>query len=165
VPTGDERNLLGSGAPGMRPFLAFSSSYQRLSPHINVAYQWNGSSILAGDPETGEKADVPDQFQWAAGTDVGLTDKFSMTVDFLGRQSINSPRVRLVEFDATGPAGSAVLNDITFDRQSFWSSSAALGFKANLAARLLIDFNLRFTLGTNGLTDRVTPLIGMEYGF
>jgi len=34
-----------------------------------------------------------------------------------------------------------------------------------VAARLLIDFNLRFTIGTNGLTDRVTPLIGMEYGF
>jgi len=149
----------------VRPFLAFSSSYRRLSPHINVAYQWNGSSILAGDPETGEKADVPDQFQWAAGTDLGLTDKFSMTVDFLGRQSINSPRVRLIEFDAIGPAGSAVLNDIAFDRQSFWSSSAAVGFKANVAARLLIDFNLRFTMGTNGLTDRVTPLIGMEYGF
>ena len=165
MPTGDERNLLGSGAPGARPFLAFSSSYGRLSPHVNVAYQWNGSSILAGDPETGEKADVPDQFQWAAGSDFGLTDKFSMTFDFLGRQSINSPRVRLIEFDATGPAGSAVLNDITFDRQSFWSSSAALGFKANVAARLLIDFNLRFTIGTNGLTDRVTPLIGIEYGF
>jgi hypothetical protein len=165
MPTGDERNLLGSGAPGVRPFLAFSSAYRRLSPHINVAYQWNGSSILAGNPETGEKADVPDQFQWAAGTDLGLTDKFSMTVDFLGRQSINSPRVRLIDFDATGPAGSAVLSDIAFDRQSFWSSSAALGFKANVAARLLIDFNLRFTMGTNGLTDRVTPLIGMEYGF
>jgi len=28
-----------------------------------------------------------------------------------------------------------------------------------------VDFNLRFTIGTNGLSDRVTPLIGVEYGF
>ena len=40
-----------------------------------------------------------------------------------------------------------------------------MGFKANVGGRVLIDFNLRFTIGTNGLTDRVTPLIGMEYGF
>ena len=29
VPSGDEENLLGSGAPGLRPFAAFSGSFQR----------------------------------------------------------------------------------------------------------------------------------------
>src|SRR5262249_43135501 len=91
MPTGGERNLLGSGAFGIRPFFAYSSSYRRLSPHVNFAYQWNGQSILAGNPETGAKGDVPDQVQWAAGADFGLTDKFSMTLDFLGRRSLDSP--------------------------------------------------------------------------
>jgi hypothetical protein len=165
MPTGDELNLLGSGAPGVKPFFVYSTSFRRLSPHVNLAYQWNGSSVLAGNPETGTKADVPDQVQWAAGADLGLNDKVSMTLDFLGRRAIDSPRVHLVDFDATGPAGSQVLKDITFDRASFWASSAALGFKANVVNRLLIDFNLRFTMGTNGLTDRVTPLVGIEYSF
>ena len=30
---------------------------------------------------------------------------------------------------------------------------------------LLVDVNLRFTAGSNGLTDRVTPLVGIEYSF
>lgn len=165
MPTGDERNLLGSGAPGVKPFFAYSAAYQRISPHANFAYQWNGSSVLAGDTETGEKADVPDLVQYALGADVALNDKFSMTVDFLGGRSINSPRVRAIDFDASGPAGSAVLPDITFDRESYWTQSASVGFKTNVVGRLLVDFNLRFTIGTNGLSDRVTPLIGIEYGF
>jgi hypothetical protein len=49
LPTGDEQNLLGAGAAGLRPFAALSSSYGPFAPHANVAYQWNGRSVLAGD--------------------------------------------------------------------------------------------------------------------
>ena len=34
----------------------------------------------------------------------------------------------------------------------------------NSKGRLLVDFNLRFTVTNNGLTDRVTPLIGFDTG-
>ena len=165
MPTGDERNLLGSGAFGFKPFLAYSSTLGRISPHVNVGYQWNGSSILAGDPAEGVEADLPDQVLYAFGADVGVTEKFSLTADWLGRWAIDSPRVRLRPFEAAGPATQVTLDDIAIERESFWASSAAVGFKANLHGRLLIDFNLRFTVGTNGLSDRVTPLIGFEYGF
>lgn len=121
--------------------------------------------MLAGDPATGEEADLPDQFLYAVGADVGVTEKFSVTADWLGRWAIDSPRVRQQSFTAAGPAGMVTLDDIAIDSESFWASSAAIGFKANLYGRLLVDFNLRFTVGTNGLTDRVTPLIGFEYGF
>jgi hypothetical protein len=40
-----------------------------------------------------------------------------------------------------------------------------MGCKASVGGGVLIDFNLRFTIGSNGLSDRVTPLIGVEYGF
>lgn len=165
MPTGDERNLLGSGAAGVKPFLAYSGSYRRVSPHVNLGYQWNGRSELAGDVETGETGDLPDQLLYAFGADIGVTDRFSLTTDWLGRRAINSPRVRIEPFTAAGTAGPAAFDDITIFHESFWASSAAVGFKANLKGRLLVDFNLRFTVGTNGLTDRVTPLIGIEYGF
>ncbi len=165
MPTGDERNLLGSGATGVKPFVAYSGSFHRLSPHVNFGYQWNGSSVLAGDVEAEEKADLPDLVLYALGADLGVTPTFSMTVDVLGRFAIDSPRVRVQPFVATGAAGAVTFDDIAIFHESFWASSAAVGFKANLRGSLLVDFNLRFTLGTNGLTDRVTPLLGIEYGF
>jgi hypothetical protein len=165
MPTGDERNLLGSGAPGVKPFLAYSASYRRLSPHVNLAYQWNGSSILAGDVELNEKDDLPDQLLYAVGADLGVTDKFSLTADWLGRRAIDSPRVRVEPFLASGTSGTATFDDIAIFHESFWASSMAVGFKVNPRGRLLVDFNLRMTVGSNGLTDRITPLVGIEYGF
>ena len=165
MPTGDERNLLGSGAPGVKPFLAYSASYRRLSPHVNLAYQWNGSSILAGDVELNEKDDLPDQLLYAVGADLGVTDRFSLTADWLGRRAIDSPRVRVEPFLASGTSGTATFDDIAIFHESFWASSMAVGFKVNPRGRLLVDFNLRMTVGSNGLTDRITPLVGIEYGF
>jgi hypothetical protein len=165
VPTGDELNLLGSGAVGLRPFVAFSASYRWLSPHVNVAYQWNGSSVLGGNPETGSKGDVPDQVQFAAGADLGVSDKVSVTMDWLGRRVIDSPRIVRGRFTANSGTATATFDDIEFRRGSFSANGASFGLKANVVGQLLVDFNLRFSIDDNGLTDRVTPLLGIEYGF
>ncbi len=164
-PSGDEENLLGSGAFGLRPFVAFSSSFQAIAPHVNVAYQWNGSSLLAGDVAERRKADLPDQFVYALGSDFTVTSRFSLVLDLLGQRVINSPRVSTVPFTATGPFGSVALQDLTFNSTSYWTSNGSVGLKANLARRLLINFNLRFALNSSGLTDRLTPLIGAEWAF
>src|SRR5262249_47196811 len=44
TPTGDAQQLLGSGAIGLKPFLAVSTVGRRFAPHLNVGYQWNGKS-------------------------------------------------------------------------------------------------------------------------
>ena len=165
LPTGDELNLLGSGAYGVRPFAVVSGSWGVLSPHANVSYQWNGKSVLAGDVRTGTKADMPDQFQFAAGTDVTVTPRLNLVFDVFGERLVNTPRLSVFPFDATGPAGSVELRDLQFQTASFWTSSGSIGFKTNVAPRLLLNFNLRFAVSHNGLTDRVTPLLGMEWAF
>jgi hypothetical protein len=35
----------------------------------------------------------------------------------------------------------------------------------DVAPRLLVNFNLRFNMGARGLSDRIAPLIGMEWAF
>jgi len=165
LPTGDEQNLLGSGALGARPFAALSGSFGAAAPHANVAYQWNGRSVLAGDVREGVKAELPDQFQYAVGTDVTVNARLSLVFDVLGQRLMNSPRLSTFPFVAEGPAGSVTLRDLEFRTGSFWTTSGSAGLKANLASRLLINFNLRFEIGKAGLTDRVTPLLGLEWAF
>ena len=164
-PSGDEENLLGSGAAGLRPFVAFSASTGAVAPHVNVAYQWNGKSLLAGDVAERRKADLPDQFVYALGSDFSVNSRFSLVLDLLGQRVINSPRISTFPFTATGPFGSVALEDVTFNSTSYWTSNGSIGVKANLAPRLLINFNLRFALNNAGLTDRLTPLIGGEWAF
>jgi hypothetical protein len=165
LPTGDERNLLGSGAAGLRPFMAFSTSLGAVAPHVNIAYQWNGDSIVAGDIEAGVKADLPDRFSYAVGSDYALTDRFSVVFDLTGQRVLDSPRLLTRDTTTAGPAGSVTLPDIRFETDSFWVSNGAVGFKANVAARLLVNFNLRFAIGENGLRDRIAPLLGFEWAF
>lgn len=165
MPTGDEHNLLGSGALGLRPFAAVSASMGPLAPHANLAYQWNGKSELAGNVRSGEKADLPDQFVYAAGGDIVLADRLSVIFDVLGERVIDSPRLRSRTSTRTGAAGTVTLPDITFVTESYWTSAAAFGLKANVAQRLLVAFNLRFAIADGGLTDRVAPLLGVEWTF
>lgn len=165
VPTGDEQNLLGAGAAGLRPFAAFSTSYGPVAPHANLAYQWNGRSVLAGNLRDGTKADLPDQFQYVAGSDLGVSDRFSIVFDVLGQRVLNSPRLTKYTLAATGQAGSADLPDIRFANGSYWVTNGSLGFKANVAPKVLVSFNMRFTMGSRGLSDRIAPLLGVEWAF
>jgi hypothetical protein len=163
LPTGDEEDLLGSGAPGVKPFLALSFTNKTAAPHLNLAYQWNGESVLAGDIMSGTKADMPDQFLYAVGLDVGLTDKVTLAVDVLGRYVIDSPRMLSTTF-RTLDVGSTFPN-IHFETQSFSAVDGAVGLKINLGGKLLADFNALFKLNDSGLRDTFTPLVGLEYSF
>jgi hypothetical protein len=165
IPSGDEQNLLGAGAAGVRGFAAFSSTFGRFAPHANVGYQWNGRSVLAGDVRTNQKGNLPDQFGWAFGSDFGVRDRLTLVADLLGQRVIDSPQIATYAFTAVGPAETVTLPDVKFSTGSYWTTQGALGLKANVAGRLLLNVNLRFHLAGKGLTDRVTPLVGLEWTF
>jgi hypothetical protein len=165
MPTGDEQNLLGSGALGMKPFAAFSSSMGAFAPHANVAYQWNGKSLIAGSVRENQKEDLPDQFTYALGADVLVAPRLSVIVDLFGQRVINSPRLTSTTSVRTGVAGSVTLDDIQFVNESYWGAAGSFGMKGNVASRTLVTFNLRFALADGGLTDRLSPLLGVEWAF
>ena len=162
IPSGDALNLLGAGAPGLQPFLVVSGTVQGISPHLNVGYQWNGSSILAGDPVTGQSGDLPDQVIYAVGADLG-TGRFTIAFDVLGRYLMDAERIVLEDFHARD--GKSVFPNIGFSEESFNLLSGATGIKINPFGRLLITGNLLLAFDDNGVRARVTPLIGLEYGF
>jgi hypothetical protein len=163
LPTGDELNLLGTGTVGIRPFGVVSTSFHRVSPHFNASYQWNGSSVLSGNPSTGTSADFPDEFGYAAGADASVNERLTLVFDVLGRYLINAERISAEDFHALD--GTSVFPNIGFSRGSFNTLTGSLGLKVNLFNRLLLDANLLFALDNHGVRDKVTPLIGFEYSF
>lgn len=163
LPTGDQMNLLGTGTAGLEPFIVLSSTHERLSPHANASYQWNGSSILAGNPATGESADFPDQFSYAAGADLAVNTRVTLALDLLGRYVINAERLAQEPFHALD--GKSTFPNTVFSQQSFNALSGSVGVKANLHDRLLLTGNLLFALDDHGVRDRVVPMIAFEYGF
>jgi hypothetical protein len=186
TPTGDALSLLGSGATGIKPFIAVSSG-KRFSPHLNLGYQWNGSSILAGDVtgttfgETGGlgsqttfqtgpalKHSLPSLLFYSIGADVGATDRLTFAFDYLGQLLFDAPRVFKSVFitqNIPGGTGSQTLDNITGGKDNVGLNSAAVGLKYNLAGNLLLTANVVFRLDNKGLRQDVTPLIGLSYAF
>jgi hypothetical protein len=165
VPSGSEDDLLGSGAWGVKPFVVLSFSYRGVSPHVNLGYQWNGSSVLAGDVSKQVADDLPDRIVFAVGFDTGISEHLSIALDFLADRVLNSPLLEVSPFIAAGELGSAVFQDIAFRSQSYLVSSGSAGMKFALREGLLANFNMRFRIGGEGLADRATPLVGIEYTF
>jgi len=161
LPTGDEENLLGSGAVGVKPFAAVSLKYGIFSPHVNVGYQWNGDSTLAGDVMAGTKGDLPDQFLFTGGVDVGIRPRLTVAFDFLGQRIIDSQRITWT----TVTAGSQSYPDFGFRTGSFNLANGAAGVKFNPVSQLLVDLSIIFAIDDDGLRDNATPLLGVSYNF
>ena len=162
LPTGDEEDLLGSGALGVRPFLIVSSN-RRVAPHLDLGFQWNGQSVLAGNPATGRKDTLPHQVVATAGADARLNGRFTLAVDLLARRTLDSPRLETVTFRALD--GRTTFPSIQFDRGSVDTVDGSIGVKWNLVGRLLLDGSVLLKLNEGGVRDGVSWLGGIEYSF
>lgn len=162
LPTGDAYNFLGSGAVGLKPFIAISGRTKRITPHVNVGYQWNDSSPLAGDIFTGSSGHLPNQFEYAVGFDAGINKRFSFAADVLGQEIFHAQGVTKSTFTAAN--GSQFANTV-FASENANLTNGSLGFKVNPIGTLLVSFNVLVQLNDAGLRARVVPLVGFSYTF
>jgi hypothetical protein len=160
APTGDALNFLGAGAVGVRPFLAISHG-GTFSEHINVAYQWNGSSIL-GSPVAGNSASLPKDIFYSAGVDWAVVPRITIALDYLGDHV--SGQFRLQRISTSVSPGTAV-PDVTAARGNFDSVKGPIGLKYNPIENLLISGNVLFRFDHNGLRNNPVPLVGISYTF
>ncbi|HWR50760.1 MAG TPA: transporter, partial [Bryobacteraceae bacterium] len=163
APTGDEYNFLGSGAPGVRPFVAYSISRGRVAPHFNVGYQWNGSSVLAGSVLENRKAHLPNAFTYAAGVDLAAHRRVTFAADFLGERVFKGQTIEIRNSGADLLGRS--FEDSQLQIQSFNLLTGAVGTKITVYNTLLVTANVLFRLNDSGLKANVVPLIGLSYSF
>jgi hypothetical protein len=163
LPTGDERNFLGSGAFGLKPYFVVASR-GRFAPHLNVAHEWNTKSTLATDQNG--KQSLPASFNYAVGADVGVTKRLTVVADWIGQIFYNAPQIsspRSITAMVNGqpqPFPSVELVNGSYQVNSF-----AAGFKANPTKHLLLTGNVTVKVGNGGLRAKVVPLVGISYSF
>jgi hypothetical protein len=159
LPTGDEENFLGAGATGFKPFFALSWKKELFSPHVNIGYQWNGSSILAGDVLTGEKKKLPSQFFYSFGTEIKASSAMTVTADFIGQRVFDSTEVSVGEYSAFGGNKFPILS---FTNTSIGLNDASFGLKYGFKDRFQFTFNSLISLDSGGVRQRFTPLFGIS---
>ena len=187
-PTGDSLNYLGSGAYGIKPFAAFSYDFKRLSTHLNGGYEWNGSSFLAGNIAPSQtlgtvppsKDNLPGQFFYSAGAEVGVLKRLSAAFDFLGQEFINAPRIAPSTYQelpactlpapqpSCGPPGTfnatgATDADFRAFKASYSTAAIALGLRFRPFSKVLLTANVVTKLNDSGLRSKFIPLLGISY--
>ena len=166
VPTGDEDNLLGSGATQTRLYLIAGASGKRFAPRANAGYTFSSG----GGEFTGE---LPNELSYSAGFDAVLHSRATFTADILGRTLIDTGRVVERDRSFSFVLRNTPTNVQTVTRQSAVSESGknlnlllgAANVKINIVGRLLVNAGALFGLGDSGLQDTVTPVFGIDYAF
>ncbi|HTK30187.1 MAG TPA: hypothetical protein VL309_11565 [Vicinamibacterales bacterium] len=164
LPTGDQANLLGSGAAQGKVLLVGSTTYDRFAPHVNVGYTFSGSS---NSPFFTPASEV----NYTVGTEIVASPRVTVNADFVGRTLRNlgrlqeQPRTFTFFNPFSNTNGSTTVQEFALQSGSLNLLMGAGGVKFNPAANLLISANLLFPLTQAGIRARVTPVIGVDYAF
>jgi hypothetical protein len=164
LPTGDENDLLGSGATQLKLYGVVGGSPGRFSPRASLGYTFSsGGSEYTGD--------LPDELNYTVGFDLAVHPRFTIAADFVGRTLLDAnelvvgtqtyrftrlgdPTVRTVDRPALG-----------VQQTNVGLYLGSIGFKINPTGRLLLVGNVLIAIGDGGLQDQVTPVFGIDYSF
>ncbi|MGE3177504.1 MAG: hypothetical protein AB7O32_11085 [Vicinamibacterales bacterium] len=159
VPSGDEANMLGTGATQTRIFL-IASGGGRVSPHVNVGYTASSGST-----------NVPDVVNYTGGVEYGVNRRITVNADLLGRSSRNALRLRTAVLPhqyQQGPSAAiqrTTLEAIAVTPGSVNTAIGAIGTKINLWQNLLLSGHVLVPLNDAGLRSRTSGVIGFDYTF
>jgi len=179
VPTGDQLDFLGAGAPGVRPFVDWSYR-SRVSPNILVGYEANGTSIIGGDITTGKKDRLPSQLTYSVGADVWLTKWLTGAFDIVGQQVFQGESSGIKSLHDLGQCQDSqalacdpnvalsppnTYQDLSLSTGSYNMTNASVGIKVKPGSNLIITGNVLIKLNNSGLRAKTIPLVGLSYTF
>lgn len=161
LPTGDDENLLGTGAPAFAAQFIGSSANGRWSPHVNVGF------LVSGD---GDVVNTPNEFTYTGGVEFEAAPTVTLSADLVGRTLFDVGKLELVDTtwnyrNGAGDPGSVTLTEYDRVDGAVNLLTFAVGGKFNVAGNVLITGNLLFSLSDTGLTAPVTPVIGVDLSF
>jgi hypothetical protein len=163
VPTGDENDLLGSGATQLKLY-AIASGTGKFSPHVNVGYTFS----KGGSEATGA---LPAEFNYTAGFDAALGHRVTLTGDLIGRILRKTGRIQEIQQEwnymrRNDPnLHSTALPELVEVEGDLNVVLASAGLRVNPFKNLLISANALFSTGKRGLQDHFTPVIAFDYSF
>ena len=189
TPTGDESNLLGSGALQTKVYGIASVAFGKFSPHLNAGYMRSTRGALSN-------VSLKNEWSYTAGFDLAVSPRLTLIADVLGRSILDQGRLleadRIFDFVQAGPGGTggtggggggggsgsggsggtptrtvehATRSEFRLEPGNLNLAVGSTGVRFNPFRKMLVSANLLFGLTQAGLRDRVTPVISVDWGF
>ena len=149
LPTGDETNLLGSGAATYRFVGIGSVESGRFALHGNAGFVFGG---------------VSDEINFAGAASFAVDPRVTLSGEVLVRQVQDLGEVQLAS--EPHPSISGVdTQRLVAGVPGITVANAVAGFKWNVARAVVLGAHVSFPLVRRGLTAPITPSLLFEYGF
>ena len=161
LPTGDENNMLGTGATQTQVMLVTSYSASRFDPHFNVGYTFANKN-------------ASDQINYVVGMEVGATQRLTLIADVVGRSFLDTLQLRpnAVTVVSPGdpahgipPVTSEAFATVEPQNGTLRSILGTAGLKFNPTGSILISAHVIATISDAGLRRSLTPVLGFDYSF
>jgi hypothetical protein len=163
LPTGDEADLLGSGATQAKLYL-IASGTGKFSPHVNAGYTLS----FGGSEATGS---LPDEFNYTVGFDAAVGRRLTLTGDLIGRTLFNIGRIQEIQqewrYQRRGDPTiyTTALPELVKVEGDLNIVLGSIGLRVNPFKNMLISANALFSTGKRGLQDSFTPVLAIDYSF
>ncbi len=170
-PTGDSNNYLGSGAYGGNFFglVEYRGSFhgKGIAPHVKVGYQWNGQSQIM-DITKKPYLNLPGGLDYAFGADFGLHRKFTIALDGVGHQYVNTPSLGTTTIALTPCSTCSITIPGSFEAttkipNTYTTFNFSGGVKYAPAKHVLFYANVMVPVNNVGLKSDPVPLVGIGF--
>jgi hypothetical protein len=167
LPTGDPAAMLGAGVTRTLVSGIWSSSVGPVAPHASAGFEYWSDPFRVFDPlqqaavEAGRHA-----FTFNGGVEWPATDRLTVNGELTGRTLRNGGRLEYRELPMRGnPFDITNATVASVSPRGGSRISLAGGIKWNLAGTALLTATVVVPLNDTGLTDRFTPVLGLDWGF
>ncbi|MCA9727650.1 MAG: transporter, partial [Candidatus Eisenbacteria bacterium] len=157
-PTGDELDLLGTGAFQGRASLLMALPGATFSPHVNAGFAAASGSTLS------------DEVDYRAGFDWAVDPKMTLAADLIGQTLLSADRAFLGKESHRffEPQQGRILSTdfpVLFQESDQVRNrlQAAVGAKINVTGNVLLSGSGLIALSNDGLTDDFSALAGIDY--
>ena len=158
LPTGDERNFLGTGKANFRLLWIMSGTFGELNPHLNLGYDRRGGAFDS------------DEFEFVLGFDQKLTDALTFAIDLLGSFDMNEDEaIELFPGSLSIPEsfqGGSVIREFDLsnipERSHDNTLDIAFGLRAAPSDKIVLMGNILAPLNDGGLRSSMVVTLGLS---
>lgn len=167
LPTGDKQALLGAGATRTLVSGIWSSTRGRLTPRASAGFEYWADPFRAYDPLARGDIDAGRHaLAYSAGVEWTHSARLTLNADVTGRDLVNGGHLsyRAIPFRGN-PFGISSASIATVDPRGLQQLTGVFGVKWNVENAAVLTANVLTPLNSAGLRDRITPMVGIEWGF
>jgi hypothetical protein len=169
LPTGDEAGLRGLGITRTLASLVGSTTFGRVSPHVNVGYEfWSSGVSIPSNFLESTAVEAKDQVVYSAGVEVAVHSLVTANVDVLGRYLRGGGRIGPQSFTyapSSNDFGISSATALAASSQGLHTLVIAPGFKLNIFGGALLSAHALITPSGDGLRDSIAPVVGFDWAF